>query len=198
MNLPFDVVLASRSPRRVEILRRIIPEFDQDPADIDEEEHTTDDPWHTAEKLAEQKAQAVFDRHPSKLVIAGDTVVALPKAGQYELLAKPESTADAETMLRSLSGSKHLVITGICLRWPGGATTLHETTAVTFRDLSDEEIQEYVATGEPMDKAGGYALQGGAAKFVSQIEGSYSNVVGMPEERVVEALAAIEALFGQP
>jgi septum formation protein len=205
LSLPFRVVLGSKSPRRVEILRQLVPGFEQDPADLDEDALKTMDPWQTAEWLAEHKAKVVFERHPDALVIGGDTVVGLPRyqhsdtqrvaqregENEYELLGKPESEGEAKEMLRKLSGKNHVVVSGVCLLWPGGQTAFSDTTVVRFRELNEAEIGEYVATGDPMDKAGGYAIQGVAGKFIEGIEGSYSNVVGMPQEKLEEALRQI-------
>jgi septum formation protein len=188
--LPWPVVLASASPRRVELLGSLVSDFEILPADVDEEALTTLDPVQTAEHLARAKAYAVREARPEALVIGGDTVVALDETRQ---LAKPASAEEAKAMLRSLSGGSHRVITAICLCWPGGEDLFSVATAVVFRPLSEEEIDAYVRTGEPMDKAGAYAIQGGASGFVEHIEGSWSNVVGLPLEALKERLAAISA-----
>ena len=172
------VVLAIGSPRRRELLARLIPEFEVLVADVDEEALTVPDPFETAERLAEAKARAVARLRPEALVIGGDTVVAL---GETQL-AKPKDEADARRMLRALSGRRHVVATGVSLVSPQGVETFHDRTWVVFRDLTDDEIAAYVATGEPMDKAGAYAIQGGAAGFVASREGSESNVIGLPLE----------------
>ena len=105
------------------------------------------------------------------------------------MLAKPRDAADARRMLRALSGREHVVITGVGLVWPGGSESFAETSRVRFRDLSDAEIADYVQTGEPMDKAGAYAIHGGAASFVEGLDGSLSNVVGLPIEALGKSLA---------
>lgn len=186
MNLPYPVVLASASPRRQALLREIVDSFEVLTADVDETPRSGEGPEGLAKRLAISKAEAILPQRPRSLVIAGDTVVALPD----ELLAKPMDATDAERMLRQLSGRTHHVLTGIALFWPGHREVLVETTAVTFRSLGEPEIAEYVATGEPMDKAGAYAIQGGAAGFVEGIAGSHSNVVGLPVERLREVLAS--------
>jgi septum formation protein len=187
--MPAPVVLASASPRRRELLARLLPEFEVEVADLDEDALTVDDPWQTAVRLAEAKARQVFGRRSEALVIGGDTVVALPEdGGRHRQLAKPASPAEAAEMLRALSGRTHRVITGVALVSASGSRTFAETTLVTFRELSEEEIARYVATGEPMDKAGGYAVQGAAADFVERLEGSETNVIGLPTERLGEAL----------
>ena len=179
-----NVVLASGSPRRRELLARLVPEFEVVVADVDEEALTVADPFETAERLAEAKARAVALLRPGCLVVGGDTVVAV----DGEQLAKPRDPEDARRMLRALAGRRHVVATGVSLVSPQGVQTFHERTWVTFRPLTEGEIEAYVATGEPMDKAGAYAIQGGAAGFVAQREGSESNVVGLPLERLAEAL----------
>ncbi|MCW5937803.1 MAG: septum formation protein Maf [Fimbriimonadaceae bacterium] len=190
--LLWPVVLASASPRRSDLLRELVESFTVDPADIDEDAMTDPDPWITAQRLAREKALAVQSRHPEALVIGGDTVVALPTGiDTYEQLAKPTDEADARRMLGHLSAKTHLVVTGVCLAWPGGLSAFTETTKVTFRAMSADEIAAYVATGEPLDKAGAYGFQGGARPFVQQVEGSVSNVIGLPMERLEEALRSL-------
>ncbi|RYG22863.1 septum formation protein Maf [bacterium] len=178
------VVLASGSPRRRELLRELIPDFEVLTSDVDEDALTVEDPFETAERLAESKARAIHALRPEALVIGGDTVVAL----EGEQFAKPKDVEDAKRMIRALSGRTHVVATGISLVSPEGVQTFHDKTYVTFRDLSDDEIAAYVATGEPMDKAGAYAIQGGAAGFVTKRDGSESNVIGLPLERLREYL----------
>lgn len=175
-----NIVLASGSPRRRELLSQIVKEFEVVVADVDEESLTVDDPYETAERLAEAKARAVARRRPEALVLGGDTVVAL----DGEQFAKPRDAEEARRMLRALSGRTHVVATGVSLVSSRGVHTFHEKTWVEFRELSDQEIDAYVATGEPMDKAGAYAIQGGAAGFVVRREGSESNVIGLPMERL--------------
>ena len=184
MHLPWPVVLASASPRRQDLLRRIVPGFSIDAADVDESPLQDELPWQTAERLAILKARAVFKRHSGSLVIAGDTVVAAPEKGSYVQLAKPEDETHAFQMLSRLSGRKHLVITGVCIMGPRITRSFGVTTTVGFRDLTEEEMLDYVATGEPMDKAGAYAIQGGAAKFVTECLGSTTNVIGFPLEEI--------------
>ncbi|HRJ26064.1 MAG TPA: Maf family protein [Fimbriimonadaceae bacterium] len=186
--LLWPVVLASSSPRRQELLKQRIAEFTIDPAEIDEDALTDADPWITAQRLAREKALTVFERHPGSLVIAGDTVVALASPLGYEQFAKPVDVDDARRMLSQLAGRTHLVITGLALRYPNGLIAKTLTTKVTLRPIQEAEAETYIATGEPMDKAGGYGIQGGAGAFIEKIEGSYTNVVGMPLEALDEAL----------
>jgi septum formation protein len=190
------VILASGSPRRRELLLQLIAGFDVDPADIDESPLPQEDPWQLAERIAFQKARQVSIRHSEALVIGGDTVVALPRAGGYEMLAKPADAAEAACMLGRLSGREHIVVTGIALVQASGAHVFSDTTHVRFRSLTEAEIQEYIATGEPMDKAGAYAIQGGAKQFVEAVRGSTSNVIGLPLEKLGQALEAIAPSSG--
>jgi septum formation protein len=186
--LAYPFVLASASPRRQELLKRLIPEFTVDAADLDEDALTVDDPWQTAANLAREKAFTVFERHPNCAVIGGDTVVALERDGGWVQLSKPVDVADAQRILGELSGWTHNVITGICVRWPLGMELFTETTKVTFKKLSAEQIDAFIETGEPMDKAGAYGLQGMARDFVEKIEGEVENVVGLPLVKLREAL----------
>lgn len=186
--IPYPVVLASGSPRRKVLLAPLVPEFEVVVSDVDEDALTVSDPEETARTLASAKARAVAHLRPGALVIGADTVVAVNTGTGYEQLAKPTDAADAVRMLRALSGRKHVVITGVALVSPDQTLTFADTTHVAFRDLSDEEIRDYVATGEPMDKAGAYAIQGGAAGFVASVEGSVTNVVGLPVEVLKQVL----------
>ena len=187
----FRVILASASPRRAELLRRIVPDFEVKPADIDEKSLAAPEPEETAISVARAKAKVLADNNPSALVIAGDTVVAVPMNGGYAQLGKPESANDAAHMLRLLSGRTHFVTTGICFVLRGREQSFAVTTEVSFRNLSDQEIADYVATGEPMDKAGAYAIQGGASGFLTYMRGSLSNVIGLPLEELETRLAPI-------
>lgn len=181
MVVRYPVVLASASPRRKELLARIIDDFEVLITDVDESENT--DPI----LLAEAKAKVGFAKRPEALVIGSDTIVQC----HGMTLGKPESPEHASEMLRLLSGQTHKVTTGVCLIWPEGTTSFAEATLVTFRELMDDEIERYVATGEPMDKAGAYAIQGGAQDFVDEIKGDYDNVVGLPVSTLKSALERI-------
>lgn len=194
VSLPYPVVLASASPRRKDLLARLVPAFEVLPADLDEEALTSPVPWQTARDLAEAKASAVAQHRPEALVVGGDTVVAIPIRGGYEQLAKPVDRADARRMLAKLSGIQHLVITGVCLRWPGGSKTFEVTSGVRFRALTPREIADYVESGESLDKAGAYAAQGRGASFIESVEGSLTNVIGLPVERLREELEALQAV----
>ena len=182
------VVLASASPRRKELLGQWGWPFAVIPSAVDEDALTDPDPWITARRLAREKALAVFADHPDSLVIGADTVVALPHGEAWTQLAKPVDAADAVRMLTTLQANTHTVITGVCLKWLGGLSSFTDESWVTFRAVSPDEIERYVATGEPMDKAGAYGLQGMAKQFVARVEGSVTNVIGLPMERLEEAL----------
>jgi septum formation protein len=177
-------VLASASPRRKELLAQLIPDFIIDPADLDEDSLTTSDPRQTAEALAEAKAKEIHQRHPHALVLGADTVVSC----EGRQLAKPATEQEAEAMLQFLSGKTHQVYTGIALVGQTTSDVASDVTHVTFKPLSERQIKQYVATKEPMDKAGGYGIQGGAKEFVERIEGSLSNVVGLPLETLERLL----------
>lgn len=173
----------------------MIPDFDVDVPEVDEEGLTVENPWQTARELAWHKAAAMVTKHPGSLIVAGDTVVAYtPDDNRWFQLGKPTNRTEAESMLGALSGREHLVITGVALAWPGGAESFAETTRVRFRELSEAEIGAYAATQEPYDKAGGYAIQGGAKGFVAGIDGSHSNVVGLPLEALGAALVRLGLL----
>lgn len=187
LTLPFKVTLASASPRRFELLSKLLEDFDVEVSDVDEEAMTLADPVATAELLALEKAKAVSALRRGNLVIGADTVVALDAIQ----LAKPGSELEAASMLRMLSGKAHKVITGVSIIAPGVEQTFSVCTAVRFRELTEEEVLDYVRTGEPMDKAGAYAIQGGAATFVERFDGSLSNVVGLPLEALEDRLKAL-------
>ena len=209
------LVLASASPRRQELLRNAGISFTVQPADIDETPLPGEPPQACAERLAREKALAVWRTRPKDVVLGADTIVVVDEM----ILGKPVDAEDAARMLRLLSGRVHRVITGVCVveaaagrqspaaskgraghpaELPPGFEVLRtengelrtgsETTLVTMNQLSDEEIREYIASGEPMDKAGAYAIQGRASRWIPRIEGDYSNVVGLPVALVLAML----------
>jgi septum formation protein len=182
------LVLASASPRRQELLRNAGIEFVAHAADIAEIPLPGELPRPFAERLAKEKALKVFERHPEDVVLGADTIVVV----DGEVLGKPRDHADAARMLRLLSGRKHEVITGVCLAgWRGGTSFVEvgsETTTVTMARFSEDDVRGYVATGEPMDKAGAYAIQGRASRWIPRIEGDYFNVVGLPISLVCRML----------
>ncbi len=182
---PSLLVLASASPRRQELLRNAGISFVVQAADIDETPLADENAEQCARRLAREKALAVARLRPQDRVLGADTIVVVDGA----ILGKPRNGADAARMLRMLSGRTHEVITGVCIVEAGcEAKVASETTRVTMNELSDEEIREYVATGEPMDKAGAYAIQGMASRWIPRIEGDYSNVVGLPVALVYRML----------
>lgn len=191
LDLPHPIILASASPRRSELFKTLVSEFEIKVPNIDEESLISDDPIRTAMCTAEAKADAISRLYPSHIVVAGDTVVAIETNNRFELLGKPLDEADAMRMLSLLSGRQHIVVTGISIAAPDFHRTDFAKSTVWFRDLQPEEMSEYVATGEPMDKAGGYAIQGGAAEFVDKIEGSSTNIIGLPMEKLEEILRLI-------
>jgi septum formation protein len=183
------LILASASPRRQELLRNAGISFAARPADIDETPLPGEGARESAERLAREKALVVSRNRPQDLVLGADTVVVV----EGVMLAKPADAEDAARMLRMLSGRQHQVITGVCLaaggdRNPPELKVASETTVVTMSDIPEQEIREYVATGEPMDKAGAYAIQGRASRWIPRIEGDYSNVVGLPVALVYRML----------
>ncbi len=170
------MILASRSPRRRELLSMLGLEYEIFTADIDETMDPALPVQDAVAAVCRKKAEAVGRDHPGKLILAADTIVVL----ENRILGKPHSEAEACAMLRSLSGRQHTVMTAFCL-WKDGAADIHvEQTHVRFRTLSDEEIAAYVATGSPMDKAGAYGIQDQAAIFVEALDGDYYNVMGLP------------------
>lgn len=187
------LVLASASPRRQELLRNAGIGFTVYPANIPEIPRAGEKARDYAERMAREKAQAVFRQQPDKLVLGADTIVVV----DGEILGKPCDQADAARMLRLLSGRTHQVITGVCLagqlrtgnhKLETGFDTRSETTGVTTTQLGEDDIQSYIATGEPMDKAGAYAIQGIASRWIPRIEGDYFNVVGLPVALVYRML----------
>jgi septum formation protein len=170
------LVLASASPRRQELLRNAGITFEVQPAHIPEDPLPGEGAKACAERLAREKALAVARQRPHDIVLGADTVVVV----DGQLLGKPSDAADAARMLRMLSGREHQVITGVCLVVNGQPSVASETTVVNVSEMTDKEIADYVASGEPMDKAGAYAIQGIASRWIPRIEGDYSNVVGLP------------------
>jgi septum formation protein len=193
------LVLASASPRRRELLAQAGYAFEVRPAHVNEDLRPGEDAIAYVVRLAREKALSVLAELSSKgpappqvVVLGADTTVTL----DGHILAKPEDAADAVRMLRMLSGRTHRVITGVAIATAKGVEVAAEVTGVHFRVLSDEEIAAYVATGEPMDKAGAYGIQGLAAKWIPRVEGCYFNVVGLPLALVATMLE--EADSSQP
>ena len=178
------LVLASASPRRQELLRNAGISFEVQPAEIPEDTHPGEPAKDCAERLARDKALAVARQRPRDVVLGADTIVVV----DGQILGKPADRADAVRMLRMLSGREHRVITGVALVVSGQWFVASEITNVTFSEITEREIADYVATGEPMDKAGAYAIQGIASRWVPRVEGDYSNVVGLPVALVYRML----------
>lgn len=170
------LLLASASPRRAELLRAGGFDFDIRPANADESIHPGETPETYVRRVAEAKAHAVLPPVGDRIVLAADTTVVVDD----EILVKPLDDEDARRMLRLLSGRSHQVLTAVTLASAGRMHTRVEVTDVWFAALTEDEIAWYVASGEPLDKAGAYAVQGLASRFVTRIDGSYSNVVGLP------------------
>lgn len=190
-----EIILASGSPRRRELMALITPHFRVETSDVDERALTAPSPALLVQTLARAKACAVAVSRPQSLVLGCDTVVEL----DGRVYGKPVNKEDARGMLTALSGQTHLVHTGVCALVNHGEAPLHEvcftdTTRVTFIPLTAEEIEEYISTDEPYDKAGGYGVQGPAAKFVCRLEGCYFNVMGFPVSRVYQLLKQCDAL----
>ena len=188
-----DLVLASASPRRADILAMLGLDFQIVPARVREERAPGEPPPRYVERLAREKAQAVAVTRPESLVLGGDTVVV---QGDH-LLEKPADPEEASRMLEALAGRDHEVHTGMALVSPGGRVTSEVATAsVSIRDLSRAEIEAYVRTGEPMDKAGSYGIQGMGAALVSSIAGDYYAVVGLSVQSLVTLLGRVGIRYG--
>lgn len=183
------LILASRSPRRSEILRQAGIQFTAMSADVDESVQSGENPEDYVKRVAQLKALAVKSG-AGDIVLGADTVVVI----NGEILGKPKDTADAVRMLKSLADRKHDVLTGVCFRRGDQLTVEWAGTHVWVMPLTQGEIDDYIASGEPMDKAGAYAIQGLASKFIERIDGSYSNVVGLPIELVYKYLRKTGAI----
>jgi septum formation protein len=189
MNKPHDrpkLILASKSPRRSDLLEQAGLTFSIVPSDFDESSVAMSDPESYVETLAKSKAIDISEKHPDSWVLGADTIVLIDNS----ILGKPGSKDEARSMLKQLSGKTHQVITGYCLCCQTKNDIISETvkTDVRFKTLSDAEIEWYIQTGEPFDKAGAYAIQGIGTFLVKSINGSYANVVGLPVCEVIEFL----------
>lgn len=180
------ITLASASPRRRELLAAVDVAFEVCPANVDETRHPGESAVAYATRVATEKALAV----PGRTVLAADTVVVLDD----DVVDKPLTPERATAALRRLSGREHRVVTAVVVRRDNTTHAISVVTRVCFRVLSDDEIARYVATGEPLDRAGGYAIQGGGGALVDWIDGSYSNVVGLPVRETLSLLASVGAL----
>jgi septum formation protein len=183
------LILASASPRRAELLRAAGFDFETIVADVDEAVRPDEPPSTYVRRVAAEKSAYVASQ-PDAIILAADTAVVV----DGEILGKPRNDADAARMLRMLAGRQHEVVTGISLRQGAYELGRVETTVVFFSALSEHDVAWYVASGEGRDKAGGYAIQGLAARFVPRIDGSYSNVVGLPVAALVELLRELRGI----
>jgi len=184
-------VLASSSPRRRDLLRLLCSNFEVIPSQIEECQQPGESPFQMVQRLAKEKATAVRQFRPESVIIGADTVVVC----EGQILGKPASPEEARSMLKKLSGRAHEVITGLCVVKGETVAVDAVRTIVRFNLLSEEEIEAYLATGEPFDKAGAYATQGKAARFVESIEGCFFNVVGLPVSLLYQILKRPEFLL---
>lgn len=183
-------ILASKSPRRQELIGNILPDYTVIVSDVEEVLPDGIAPEAVPAYLAEIKARAVAAQYPDDIVIGADTVVIL----DGEVLGKPRDKDDAIRMLRALSGKAHTVITGCAISLHGEMTSFSDVTHVEFYPLSDREILDYIATGEPFDKAGAYGIQGRGSVLVKRIEGDFFNVMGLPVARLKREMERVGAL----
>ena len=181
---PLRVILASQSPRRRELLTLVGITHEVRPADIDEAYLPGEVPTAHAERLARGKCAVIAEREPDALVIGSDTIVVV----DGDVLGKPRDEGDAAHMLRRLSGRTHIVVTAVAVSWRGETQSAVEEVNVTFHSLSDDDIAAYIATREPMDKAGAYGIQGYGATIVERVDGDYFAVMGLPLQLVVRVL----------
>ena len=189
---PFRVILASQSPRRRELLALIGITHEVRPADIDETYFPGEKPAAHAERLARGKCAVIAEREPDALVIGSDTIVVV----DGDVLGKPADEADAARMLRRLSGRSHVVVTAVAVSWRGQTRSAVEEVNVTFHSLSDGDITAYIATREPMDKAGAYGIQGYGATIVERVDGDYFAVMGLPLQLLVRVLRELGIRYG--
>ncbi len=184
------IILASSSPRRKDLLKQISLEFEVDPSNYEEDMTLKMEPRKLAEYLSLGKAEDVAKKHKNSIIISADTIVAI----DGEVFGKPKTAERAKYMLQKLSGKVHSVITGFAIidTESGKQISKSVETKVYFKNISEEEIDSYIAIGEPLDKGGGYAIQGIGALFVEKIEGDYFNIVGLPIGAVVEELKNFE------
>ncbi|MBI0576506.1 septum formation inhibitor Maf [Neobacillus cucumis] len=179
-----NLILASSSPRRKELLENLRLSFAISSSDVDESFEPHLSPKEVVMELASRKAQVVFQENPDAFVIGADTIV----VANGQILGKPANEAEASSMLRKLSGTQHEVYTGVAIISSESSTEFYEKTEVWFWELTDEEINFYVQSGEPLDKAGGYGIQGLGSMLVKKINGDYFAVVGLPVARTVREL----------
>jgi septum formation protein len=185
------LILASSSPRRRDLLTQAGLRFDVLPANIDETRHPNESPTTYVQRLALEKAQAIHALHPNATILGADTTVVL---GNTEILNKPTDLADAERMLRQLSNRSHQVHTGIAIVTPATQRTHIETTTVFFAPIPAADLAHYLSTGDGLDKAGAYGIQGYAARWITRIEGDFFNVMGLPLAATIHLLREAQTL----
>ncbi len=181
------LILASTSPRRSEILKMAGYDFTVSPSNANEDYLHGTPPMQIVEQLSSRKAKAVAKEHPTDTILAADTIVVL----KNRVFGKPKDADDAKAMLKLLSGAVHQVYTGYCVISDGKLLSGHECTSVEFYGLSSEEIDAYVATGEPLDKAGSYGIQGQGALLIKRIDGDFYNVMGLPIGKINRVLKTL-------
>lgn len=183
-----EIILASSSPRRKELLSSVIPEFKTIAPQVDESSVQDSDPVGLVRKLSYLKASTIAQKHENALIIGCDTVVWI----EGQILGKPKNKDEARQMLKLLSGKKHNVTTGVCVINKDKATQFEKTTQVSFYSLTDDEIERYIETDEPYDKAGGYGIQELGGLFVKKIKGDYYTVVGLPIAKLNRVLIKLK------
>ena len=183
-------ILASNSPRRRELLQKVVKEYEVMSSSVNEENIHAKTPAALVQTLAKMKAEDIAKKHPYAVVIGCDTVVEINGIA----LGKPHNKKEARETLHLLSGNTHAVHTGVCIQKEVEQTCFVETSNVFFAHMSDAEIEKYIATDEPYDKAGGYAIQGEAAKFITKIEGCYFNIMGLPVAHLYKVLKDLNYL----
>jgi septum formation protein len=186
------VILASQSPRRRELLTLVGIAHAVRPADVDESYFAGEQPRAHCERLAREKAAVVARDAPDALVIGSDTIVVV----DGDVLGKPRDGAHAAEMLARLSGRSHVVMTALAVQWRGVEVSAVEEVGVTFHSLTPKDIRAYIATGEPMDKAGAYGIQGYGATIVQRVDGDYFAVMGLPLQRLVRLMAELGVRYG--
>jgi septum formation protein len=186
------VILASQSPRRRELLNLVGIAHEVQPADIDESYLAGERPREHAERLARGKTAVIAEREPDALVIGSDTIVVV----DGDVLGKPADDLDAVRMLARLAGRSHVVVTAVAVSWRGETRSAVEEVGVTFHPMTRTEIDAYIATREPMDKAGAYGIQGYGATIVSRVDGDYFAVMGLPLQRLTRVLASLGIRYG--
>lgn len=191
MTLP-RVILASQSPRRRELLTLVGIPHEVRPAHIDESYRPGEEPGAHAERLAREKAAAVARDEPDAVVIGSDTIVVL----DGDVLGKPRDEAHAAQMLGRLAGRSHVVMTAVAVQWRGVERSAVEAVGVTFQPLTVQDIHAYIGTGEPMDKAGAYGIQGYGATIVERVDGDYFAVMGLPLQRLVRLMGELGVRYG--